>query len=98
LARELLTERGFQLIPDSSAGPSSLHRHGIGYACHDTDLIAAGTRWFAARTRARGYPRAAGSRINPASPQTGGYPGTGALRPLRPTQPGLLPLPGALMH
>jgi hypothetical protein len=57
LARELLTERGFQLIPDSSAGPSCLHRHGIGYACRDTDLIAAGTRWFAARTRARGYPR-----------------------------------------
>ncbi|MDQ4032005.1 MAG: hypothetical protein M3332_06950 [Actinomycetota bacterium] len=53
LARELLTERGFQLIPDSSAGPSSLHRHGIGYACHDTDLITAGTRWFAAAHRSR---------------------------------------------
>jgi hypothetical protein len=43
LARELLTEHGFQLIPDSSPGPSSLHRRGIGYACRDADLIEAGT-------------------------------------------------------
>jgi hypothetical protein len=44
LARELLTERGFHLFPDSSAGPSCPHRHGIGYACRDTDLSTAGTR------------------------------------------------------
>ena len=44
LARELLTERGFQLFPDSSAGPWRPHRHGIGYACHDADLITADTR------------------------------------------------------
>jgi hypothetical protein len=43
LARELLTQRGFQLFPDSSAGPCCPHRHGIGYACRDTDLITAGT-------------------------------------------------------
>jgi hypothetical protein len=44
LARELLTERGFQLFLDSSAGPSCPHRHSIGYACRDADLIDAGTR------------------------------------------------------
>jgi hypothetical protein len=68
LARELLTERGFQLIPDSSAGPSSLHRHGIGYACRDTDLIAAGTRWFRGPDAGPRLPPPAGSRINPALP------------------------------
>jgi hypothetical protein len=43
LARELLTQRGFQLFPDSSAGPCCPHRHGIGYACRDADLITAAT-------------------------------------------------------
>jgi hypothetical protein len=41
LARELLTERGFQLFLDSSAGPRGPHRHGIGYACRDTNLVTA---------------------------------------------------------
>jgi hypothetical protein len=86
LARELLTERGFQLFLDSSTGPSCPHRRGIGYACRDADLIEAGTRGMGPG-RGPATTRPAGSRIRAASPRTGGYPGTGASRPLRPAQP-----------
>ncbi|MGH3774618.1 MAG: hypothetical protein ACRDRR_02595 [Pseudonocardiaceae bacterium] len=39
LARELLAERGLQLFRDSSAGPGTRSRHGIGYVCWDAELI-----------------------------------------------------------
>lgn len=39
LARELLAERGLQLFRDSSAGPCTRSRHGIGYVCRDAELI-----------------------------------------------------------
>jgi hypothetical protein len=39
LARELLAERGLQLFRDSSAGPSTRSRRGIGYACRNVELI-----------------------------------------------------------
>ena len=39
LARELLAERGLQLFRDSSAGPGTRSRHGIGYVCGDAELI-----------------------------------------------------------
>ncbi|MGH3984998.1 MAG: hypothetical protein ACRDST_20490 [Pseudonocardiaceae bacterium] len=39
LAKELLAERGLQLFPDSSAGPSTHSRQGIGYVCEDAELI-----------------------------------------------------------
>ncbi len=39
LARELLAERGLQLFRDSSAGPDSHSRHGIGYVGGDAELI-----------------------------------------------------------
>ena len=39
LARELLTERGLHLFRDSSAGPCTHSRHGIGYACNNAELI-----------------------------------------------------------
>ncbi|HKR50505.1 MAG TPA: hypothetical protein VJT72_13205 [Pseudonocardiaceae bacterium] len=39
LARELLAERGLQLFRDSSAGPCTHNRRGIGYACRDAELI-----------------------------------------------------------
>lgn len=39
LVRELLAERGLQLFRDSSAGPSTRSRRGIGYACRDAELI-----------------------------------------------------------
>ncbi|MGH3920494.1 MAG: hypothetical protein ACRDRY_00150 [Pseudonocardiaceae bacterium] len=38
-ARELLAERGLQLFRDSSAGPGTRSRRGIGYACGDAELI-----------------------------------------------------------
>ncbi|MGH3934143.1 MAG: hypothetical protein ACRDS1_04050 [Pseudonocardiaceae bacterium] len=74
LAHELLTERGFQLFPNSSAGPSCPHRHGIGYACRDADLIEAGTRG----SRPGPGPvllATARPRIRPALPRAGGIPG-----------------------
>jgi hypothetical protein len=43
LACGLLTERGFQLSPDSSASPCGFHRRGIGYACQGADLVEADT-------------------------------------------------------
>ncbi|MGH3825432.1 MAG: hypothetical protein ACRDRA_21730 [Pseudonocardiaceae bacterium] len=59
LAHELLTERGFQLFPDSSAGPSCPHRH-------------AGPRIRPALPRAGGYPRTGTSRpLRPARPAHG---------------------------
>jgi hypothetical protein len=39
LAKEILAERGLQLFPDSSAGPSTQSRQGIGYVCTDAELI-----------------------------------------------------------
>lgn len=39
LARKLLTERGLQLFRDSSAGPGTRSRRGIGYACGDGEVI-----------------------------------------------------------
>jgi hypothetical protein len=39
LARGLLAERGLQLFRDSSAGPNTHSRRGIGYACRDAELI-----------------------------------------------------------
>lgn len=39
LARELLAARGLHLFRDSSAGPCTDSRHGIGYACRDAELI-----------------------------------------------------------
>lgn len=39
LARELLTTRGLHLFGDSSAGPRTDSRRGIGYACRDAELI-----------------------------------------------------------
>ncbi|MGH3751451.1 MAG: hypothetical protein ACRDRP_01945 [Pseudonocardiaceae bacterium] len=39
LARELLAERGLQLFHDSSVGPGTRSRHGLGYVCGDAELI-----------------------------------------------------------
>ncbi|MGH3767126.1 MAG: hypothetical protein ACRDS0_18835 [Pseudonocardiaceae bacterium] len=39
LARELLAGRGLQLFRNSSAGPCTDSRHGIGYVCRDAELI-----------------------------------------------------------
>ncbi len=39
LARQLLAERGLQLFRDSSAGPGTRSRRGIGYVCGDAELI-----------------------------------------------------------
>ncbi|MGH3972551.1 MAG: hypothetical protein ACRDS9_04395 [Pseudonocardiaceae bacterium] len=39
LARELLTERGLYLFDDSSAGPCTRNRRGIGYVCRNAELI-----------------------------------------------------------
>jgi hypothetical protein len=39
LANELLAERGLQLFRDSSAGPCTHSRQGIGYVCEDAELI-----------------------------------------------------------
>jgi hypothetical protein len=39
LARELLAERGLRLFRDSSTGPNTHSRRGIGYACQDAELI-----------------------------------------------------------
>lgn len=39
LANELLAERGLQLFADSSAGPCTHSRQGIGYVCTDAELI-----------------------------------------------------------
>ena len=39
LARDLLAEHGLQLFGDSSAGPRTHNRHGIGYACRNAELI-----------------------------------------------------------
>ncbi|MDQ3762911.1 MAG: hypothetical protein M3460_15055 [Actinomycetota bacterium] len=39
LARELLAERGLQLFSDSSAGPGTHNRRGIGYVCRNVELI-----------------------------------------------------------
>ncbi len=39
LARGLLAERGLHLFCDSSAGPCTRSRHGIGYACPNPELI-----------------------------------------------------------
>jgi hypothetical protein len=39
LARELLADRGLRLFLDSSVGPSTLNRHGIGYVSRNAELI-----------------------------------------------------------
>jgi hypothetical protein len=39
LARGLLAERGLQLFRNSSVGPCTYSRHGIGYACTSAELI-----------------------------------------------------------
>lgn len=39
LARGLLAERGLQLFPNSSVGPCTYSRHGIGYVCTNTELL-----------------------------------------------------------
>jgi len=39
LARELLAERGLHLFSDSSAGPCTHNRRGIGYVCTNAELI-----------------------------------------------------------
>lgn len=39
LARELLAARGLHLFGDSSAGPSTHSRRGIGYGCPNAELI-----------------------------------------------------------
>jgi hypothetical protein len=39
LARDLLATRGLHLFGDSSAGPRTDSRRGIGYACRDAELI-----------------------------------------------------------
>jgi hypothetical protein len=39
LARELLTERGLYLFDDSSAGPCTHNRRGIGYVSRNAELI-----------------------------------------------------------
>jgi hypothetical protein len=39
LAKEILAERGLRLFPDSSAGPCTYSRRGIGYVCTDVELI-----------------------------------------------------------
>jgi hypothetical protein len=39
LARELLTQRGLHLFGDSTAGPATGSRRGIGYAAADAELI-----------------------------------------------------------
>ncbi|MGH3794232.1 MAG: hypothetical protein ACRDSP_05020 [Pseudonocardiaceae bacterium] len=39
LARELLAERGLELFCDSSAGPGTHSRHGIGYVSANTELM-----------------------------------------------------------
>lgn len=39
LARELLTERGLTLFGDSSAGPCTHNRRGVGYVARDAELI-----------------------------------------------------------
>jgi hypothetical protein len=38
LARELVAERGLQLFRNSSAGPCTDSRRGIGYVCRDAEL------------------------------------------------------------
>lgn len=40
LALELLAERGLQLFHDSSAGPGTHSRTGVGYVCGDAELIS----------------------------------------------------------
>ncbi len=39
LACELLADRGLRLFRNSSAGPCTDNRHGIGYVCRDTELV-----------------------------------------------------------
>ncbi|HXT43799.1 MAG TPA: hypothetical protein VN748_06735 [Pseudonocardiaceae bacterium] len=39
LARELLAERGMHLFSDSSAGPCTHNRRGIGYVCRNAEVI-----------------------------------------------------------
>jgi hypothetical protein len=39
LARELLAEHGLHLFSDSSAGPCTHNRRGIGYVCRNAELI-----------------------------------------------------------
>jgi hypothetical protein len=39
LARGLLAERGLQLFRNSSVGPCTSNRHGIGYVCTNTELL-----------------------------------------------------------
>jgi hypothetical protein len=39
LARELLADRGLRLFLDSSVGPCTLNRHGIGYVSRNAELI-----------------------------------------------------------
>lgn len=38
--RALLADRGLRLYRDSAAGPCTPSRHGIGYVCGDTEVIA----------------------------------------------------------
>lgn len=47
LANELLAERGLQLFRDSSAGPCTHSRQGIGYVCEDAELIKLAHRVWA---------------------------------------------------
>jgi hypothetical protein len=39
LARGLLAEHGLQLFPNSSVGPCTYSRHGIGYVCTNAELL-----------------------------------------------------------
>jgi hypothetical protein len=39
LARELLAEHGLHLFSDSSAGPCTHNRRGLGYVCRNAELI-----------------------------------------------------------
>lgn len=39
LARGLLAERGLQLFRNSSVGPCTSSRHGIGYVCANAELV-----------------------------------------------------------
>jgi hypothetical protein len=39
LARELLADRDLWLLPDSSVGPCTLNRHGVGYVSRNAELI-----------------------------------------------------------
>src|SRR5947199_435584 len=42
LARGLLAERGLRLFPNSSVGPCTSSRHGLGYVCTNAELLKLG--------------------------------------------------------